>query len=272
MVPVTSDAAKFRWGVGKIIFPTFFLERKPMSRARIAGLPMYDLPSLRGATDAFWRAIAGRLRADGVAGVPEGLSRELALLELWTHPDLLLAQTCGLPLVTLLEGRIRFVATPAYAVEGCEAGDYRSWLVVRDDSPWRGIAGLEGTVAAVNAPHSQSGANALASLTAPFARGRPFFTDLLITGAHTASLRAVRSSDAACAAVDCVTWALLAASDPKALRGLRVLAASEPSAGAALRHGHHDRPHHRRTARGSASGGGRGSSRPAIAHRRHGGA
>ncbi len=200
-----------------------------MSRSdRIAGLPMYDLPALRPATDALWAAMRRSLAARGIADVPADLTRDLELEALWTHPDLLFAQACGLPLVTLLDGRIRFVATPAYAVKGCTGGDYRSWLVVRADAAIARIDDLEGGTAAVNAAHSQSGANALLALSAPVARGRPFFEDIRLTGAHAASLRAVQSGSAACAAIDCVTWHHLARTDPPATAGLRILAASPP--------------------------------------------
>lgn len=186
----------------------------------IAALPMYDSPALLPATDAFWAAVRDALLASGVAGVPERLSRDLAPERLWTHPDLLLAQACGLPLVTLLDGRVRFVATPVYAVRGCAGGDYRSWLVVREDVAVTGIAALRGTIAAVNAPHSQSGANALLAMTASVAGGRPFFAAIVVTGAHVASLDAVRSGRADCAAIDCVTWHHL---EPGVRAGLRIL-------------------------------------------------
>lgn len=192
----------------------------------IAGLPMYDLPALTEATDSLWSAVARALRDQGMSGVPDQLSRDLEPEALWTDPDLLLAQTCGLPLVSLLDGRVRFVATPIYAVDGCHGGDYRSWLVVRRADGRRSIADLEGSVAAVNAPHSQSGANALAAMTAPVAKGRSFFADIRLTTAHAASLAAVGSGAADCAAIDCVTWALMAQCVPEALKGLEILAAS----------------------------------------------
>lgn len=189
-------------------------------KARLVGLPMYDSPALRPATDAFWAVVRQALVARGIPGVPERLSRDLEPEDLWTHPDLLLAQACGLPLVTLLAGRVRFVATPVYAVQGCAGGDYRSWLVVRDGASVRGIADLKGAIAAINAPHSQSGANALLAMTASVAGGRPFFASIVVTGAHAASLEAVRRGQADCAAVDCVTWHHL---PPQARAGLRLL-------------------------------------------------
>jgi len=202
-----------------------------LSRAgeRIAALPMYDLPELRPATDRLWQAVALRLRTAGVPGVPAELRRGDDLIGLWTDPGLLLAQACGLPFTTLLADRVRFVATPAYAISGCEGGSYRSWVVVREGASTTSLAELEGSRAAVNAPHSQSGANALAAATVPFAAGRPFFSGIVETGAHAASLAAVREGRADCAAIDCVTFALLARHRPAAVAGLRVLAATPPA-------------------------------------------
>jgi ABC-type phosphate/phosphonate transport system substrate-binding protein len=192
----------------------------------IAALPMYDTMALRPATDAFWAALRQALIARGIVEAPEELTREVDPESIWTHPDLLLAQACGLPLVTLLDRRVRYVATPIYAVEGCQRGDYRSWLVVRAGEALAGIADLGGSIAAVNAPHSQSGANALLALTAMVAGGRPFFADIVLTGGHAASLEAVRTGRAACATVDCVTWHHL---DAQAKAGLRILGDTPPA-------------------------------------------
>jgi ABC-type phosphate/phosphonate transport system substrate-binding protein len=105
-------------------------------------------------------------------------------------------------------------------------GDYRSWLIVRAGEPAAGIADLRGSIAAVNAPHSQSGANALLALTAEVAGGRPFFADILPTGSHAASLEAVQAGRAACATIDCVTWQHLG---PQARSGLRILRGTPPA-------------------------------------------
>jgi len=191
----------------------------------IAALPMYDLPGLKAANAAFWQAVAGGLRRAGIPGVPDGLTRPGDPLELWSDPGLLLAQACGLPFVTLLQNRVRFVATPVYDLPGCADGDYRSWIIVRDADKISTMAELRGRRAAVNAPHSQSGANALAWLTIPFAERRPFFARIIVTGAHLASINAVHSGLADCAAIDCVTWALVERTAPARLQGLRIIAA-----------------------------------------------
>lgn len=191
----------------------------------IAGLPMYDLPALRPATDALWTAIARSLSAKDLPDVPAQLTRDLDPEVLWTAPDLLLAQACGLPFVTLLRDRVQHVATPTYDLPGCAGGDYCSWIIVREADGFGTMAELRDRRAAINAPHSQSGANALAWLTIPLAERRPFFARIIVTGAHLASIDAVRSGLADCAAIDCVTWALIERTAPARLQGLRIIAA-----------------------------------------------
>jgi hypothetical protein len=101
----------------------------------IATLPMYDLPGLRAATDAWWTGLAGHLRARGVAGVPDALTRDAAPRErLWRSPDLMLSQTCGYPLVHGLDGVVGLIATPRHVAPGCAGALYSSLIVIGADT------------------------------------------------------------------------------------------------------------------------------------------
>src|SRR6187399_1868093 len=95
-------------------------------RAGVAGLPMYDLIEVREATDAWWHALALRLRAHGIADAPDELERAGDFEATWTSPNLVLAQTCGYPLTHALAGRVRVVATPRYRAPGCKGPSYAS--------------------------------------------------------------------------------------------------------------------------------------------------
>lgn len=193
----------------------------------VASLPMYDLPAVRRATDDWWAGLARALTAAGLEGVPKRLERRLGLDEVWRHPSLLISQTCGYPLTHALAGRVRLVATPVYDVEGCEGATYRSAFLVRDGDPAERLADLRGRRAAVNSRSSQSGYNCLRRALAPLAAsagGGPLFAEVVVTGSHGASLAAVRGNRADLAAVDAVTFALTARSEPSAVAGLRVLA------------------------------------------------
>jgi ABC-type phosphate/phosphonate transport system substrate-binding protein len=189
----------------------------------VASLPMYDLPELRAATDAWWEGLARAFRREGIADVPDSLDRRPAYHDVWLVPDLLFSQTCGYPLTHALAGRVELVATPCYAAEGCEGPSYCSFVVVKADSAASAIGDLRGARCAVNGVDSQSGYNALRSAVATVAGGERFFDSVAITGSHRASLALVASAQADVAAVDCVTLGLLARHRPQALTGTRVL-------------------------------------------------
>jgi ABC-type phosphate/phosphonate transport system substrate-binding protein len=190
---------------------------------------MYDFPELSWAHDALWSAVARRLAADGIAEVPSALSRRGSPEELWADEALLFSQTCGYPLVHAFAGRLRVVATPRYRAPGCEGALYSSAVVVRASSPARDLAALRGSVCAISDPASHSGMNVLRSMVAPLADGGRFFRDVVVTGAHAASIERVRLGLADVCAVDAVTHALLARHRPHALEGTRVLTWSPPA-------------------------------------------
>ncbi|TLU72987.1 hypothetical protein FE263_05930 [Lichenicoccus roseus] len=193
-------------------------------RARRLALPMYDLPELAWATDAFADALLRRLSSAGLAGLPPHREKPAELLALWRDPDLLMAQTCGYPLVGTLRARVRLVATPCYRAPGCEGAWMRSAIVIGAGDPAGSLEDLRGRViGAINGSDSNSGMNLLRAAVAPLARGAPFFRDIIVTGSHVESLRAVRGGHAGLAAIDCVTLALLRRIRPEALDGVRLL-------------------------------------------------
>ena len=196
-----------------------------------ASLPMYDLPEVREWTGNLWTAIAGELRAGGVSGVPDALERPSGHHAAWRPDGLLFSQSCGYPVATALRGVVRVVATPHYAAPGCEGPRYSSVVVVREASRVAALEDLRGSVCAFNSRDSQSGYNTLRAAIAPIARGGRFFARTVETGAHAASIAAVRDGRADVCAVDCVTWALLARYRPAALAGLEVIRYTEPTPG-----------------------------------------
>ena len=76
----------------------------------LAHLAMYDLVEVRDAAEALWRAIAARLGPDA----PGALSWPAAIEAACREPGLVLGQTCGLPLVTALDGAVRVVGAFTY--------------------------------------------------------------------------------------------------------------------------------------------------------------
>ncbi len=197
----------------------------------IASLPMYDLPELRAATDAWWRCLARAFRRAGLAEVPDSLSGDRGTEAVWRDPRLLFSQTCGYPLTHAFKGVLRLVATPAYAAAGCSGPYYSSAIVVREDDPALELGELAGRVCAVNNRASQSGCNALRHAVARYAVQGRFFARVVETGEHLASLAAVAGARADVAAIDAVTFALVTACRPSAVSGLRILGWSEQAPG-----------------------------------------
>lgn len=198
------------------------------------GLPMYDLPELRAATDLWWAGLASHVAAAGGGELPRLPERPESVEDLWLAPDLGLAQTCGYPLTHALAGRVRYVATPCYGAPGCRGASYSSAILVRDQGLARDLPSLRGCRAAINDWNSQSGMSALRHAVAPLARNEAFFAAVVETGSHRASLAALRQRQADVAAVDCVTLELLRQVAPRELEGLRRLDWTLPAPGLPL--------------------------------------
>ncbi len=171
---------------------------------------MYDRAEIRPATDRMWSATARRLRAAGIEA-PANLTRGVAPWDIWRSPDLLLAQTCGLPYRARLHRAVALVATPDYGLPGCPPGHYRSVIVARaGEDPDRSRPGPR---LAYNEGLSQSGWAAALDWAA--ARGIRF-SALIETGGHATSVLAVAEGRADVAAIDAVTWRLMQGHDPAA--------------------------------------------------------
>lgn len=183
----------------------------------IAALQMYDWPEVRDATDQWWAGLARHLGSTLTLSRPEDFTAP------WRRDDLLFGQTCGYPFTHALRGKVKLVATPHYAADGCEGARYRSILFARDERP---LEAYRGAVAAVNTADSMSGMLALKLVFAPLADEGRFFSAAVETGGHLASLDAVRSGAADVCAIDCVCVGMARRYRPSALEGLVEIARS----------------------------------------------
>jgi ABC-type phosphate/phosphonate transport system substrate-binding protein len=186
-------------------------------------LPMYDLPEIRPALDAWWAGLARHLAREGIADVPAVLPHGAPLDAAWSRPDLLLSQCCGYDLRNGRTGALRLLATPSYRAPGCVGPAYASVVIVAADAPAHSLDDLRGGVCAINAWTSHSGMNALRALIAPRSRGGRFFARIEVSGSHRCSLAMVARGEADVAAIDCVIHGLLARHSPGALAGTRPL-------------------------------------------------
>ncbi len=167
----------------------------------IALLGMYDRPETAAANDRFWAAIRARLGHG-----PETLTRDCDFWEAWQSPDLLLAQTCGLPFRARLHDRVLLVATPDHALPGCPPGHYNSVFVAHRDNAQTTLKMLCTGTLAYNEALSQSGWAAPHAHLAALGLAPSGF---LQTGAHRASAEAVATGKARFAALDALTWEMI---------------------------------------------------------------
>lgn len=188
-----------------------------------ASFPMYDFEEMRGAHETLWKGVARKLERAGMEGVPAVLDQSRSVHELWTDPGLLLSQCCGADLVGRYAGTLALVATPLYNAPGCDGCLYSSVVLVAENSPATEVSDLRNAVCGVNSPESHSGANALRGLVAPLSRRGRFFSRIVTSGSHPASVAAVARREADIAAIDCVTYACLERYRPSLLQGTRRL-------------------------------------------------
>ena len=196
-----------------------------------AALPMYFPP--REAVQAFWSALAALLTTQG-AEVPTQLNWPDDYLAHWRQDNVLLSQTCGYPLTTLLAGQVQLVGSLAYDAPGVQGIHCRSQLVCRSGDARTELLAFAGSTLAYNDSHSQSGYNALRALIARSSPLRPFYGRSVETGSHAAALEAVRLGAADMAAIDPVSLAHWQRANPQHSAELRVFGQSDAYPGLPL--------------------------------------
>lgn len=171
----------------------------------IASLPMYDWPVLQLWNDRLWRLVRDGLRNDGFEA-PEDLARDISYDQLPLRDNLLMGQTCGLPFNTVLDGRVRYLATPCYRTRGCAGGTYSSAIVVRRRNREVTFSELCRMRLAINGRDSWSGYVVLKRYAA--AKRETLPEPRLISGGHLKSMEAVVAGKADFSAIDAVAFGL----------------------------------------------------------------
>ncbi len=195
-------------------------------------LPMYGIQPQD--VLPFGQQLRHQLRLYGVTKTDEQLVWPSDLLQHWRDPKLLLSQTCGFPLVTLLQQHVRLVGVFSYQSPYCSGAYYRSLVVVRDDEVGQELADFRHRRVAYNSIDSQSGYNALRALITPLAINGHFFSQRFASGSHTQSIEMIRRHQADIAAIDCVSFALLQRENPSAVTGLKIIAQTQAVPGLPL--------------------------------------
>ncbi|MDE1182602.1 PhnD/SsuA/transferrin family substrate-binding protein [Paraburkholderia sp.] len=172
----------------------------------IASLPMYNVtPELAMLWQDFLADVLRAARVEAQIVEPGD-----DLYTFWREPALLLSQTCGYPLTHGLAGQVQLVATPSFDAPGCVDSDYSSVLLTRDATRFNSPDSWRGARVAFNQDDSNSGMNVLRHTIARHAQpDSPFFSEVVRTGSHLGSMRALAENRADVTAIDCVTYAFV---------------------------------------------------------------
>ncbi|WP_296255704.1 MULTISPECIES: phosphate/phosphite/phosphonate ABC transporter substrate-binding protein [unclassified Pseudomonas] len=183
-----------------------------------AELQMYVAPErVRQAQEQWLSRVLERL------GVERRDAQALDLKQLWLSPQLVLTQTCGYPLMTLLRGQVEVVGRPVYQLPNSAGGQHCSVLVARADDPRQRLEDFRGSHGLLNARDSNSGMNLFRHALAPLQREGRFFAQVSLTGGHRNSLAAIKGGRGDLAAIDSVTFDYLARDHSDEIAGLRVI-------------------------------------------------
>ena len=197
--------------------------------SRIAALPMYDFPYLRADTDALWQSIRSEFQKIEFE-TARALNRDLNPPNLWAHPNLGFAQTCGLPYISGLRGTVTLIGTPDYGILPDKPGWYNSVIIARQNDKRMALAEFTGANFAYNGANSQSGLFAIMFELQASLGDERFFGSCQKSGSHALSVKAVAEGRADIAAIDAVTWRYLQQVAPETNQ-LKVLHATAASPG-----------------------------------------
>lgn len=189
----------------------------------IASYPMYYLPQLQASLDGWWQHVLRHLHHRKIKVNVQLSNEHTDLYRHWLDPHLFFSQTCGFPLATALQRKVKLIGTPAYDSEFCKDAYYCSLLIVRSTDGAKTIEDFAGRRFAYNGPESQSGFNAVRTYLKDCRISTPFFGQNILTGQHRNSIAKVVNDEADICAVDCVTYTLLKRHQPGVLDSIRVL-------------------------------------------------
>lgn len=192
----------------------------------IASLMMYKRPQLEGAHERYWALIRKHLSAAGIDS-PQLLAQDAEEFSVWTHPQLVLSQTCGMPYRTRLHENVSLIGTPDFGLDGCPPGHYRSAIVIRKSDERRKLSDFKDAMFAYNQTFSQSG------YAAPYWHTEPhgfWFENQFHAQQHLNSAESVALGHADIASLDAVSWRLMCEYEPFADQ-LRVLEWTKPTPG-----------------------------------------
>lgn len=135
---------------------------------------------------------------------------------------LFIGHTCGYPLMKNLEDALTPICLPVFGVPGCDGKFYSSAFITSSDSTIKSLQDCHQGVAVINGKDSNSGMNVLRHAIATLSQGKHFFSKVIESGSHKKSLIEVSEGRADVAAIDSVSFALIAEAWPELTEKVRV--------------------------------------------------
>jgi ABC-type phosphate/phosphonate transport system substrate-binding protein len=151
--------------------------------------------------------------------------------DIYRDPQLFIGHTCGYPLMNSLRDDLTPVCVPVFDVSGCDNKMYSSAFIVNANSDIETLEDCYRGVAALNDFDSNSGMNLLRHAIAPLSQGKPYFSAVHESGSHFQSFIDVAGHRADVAAIDCVSYQLIADHWPDMAAGVRNIGFSEKTYG-----------------------------------------
>jgi ABC-type phosphate/phosphonate transport system substrate-binding protein len=167
---------------------------------------MYCFPEMEAANAALWTALQLGLRAKGVETADIEFSIGGCAAPEGVGPGVFFTQMCGYPLFKHYRDRGRVLGTPHYSIPGCVGPTHRAFFMVRSSDPAECLDDMRGRIFGCNSLMSNSGMNLPRLSLARIARGKPFFSSVVMTGGHVASLERLAESSIDLCSIDNVTW------------------------------------------------------------------
>jgi ABC-type phosphate/phosphonate transport system substrate-binding protein len=215
---------RFLMPIGVLAVTLDQLKSNPKDRMmRTASLPMYSLPEMAAANSALWTALQQRLRAKGVNTADIKLESDRAPVPDGIGPKVFFTQICGYPLFKHYRDQGLLLATPHYALPGCVGSTHRAFFVIRGNDPAQSLEDLRGRIFGCNSLLSNSGMNLPRLSLARIAGGKPFFSSVVMTGGHIASLERLDENGIDVCSIDSVTWGFFRKFRPVTAERYRIL-------------------------------------------------
>jgi ABC-type phosphate/phosphonate transport system substrate-binding protein len=199
------------------------LELNGAEPMRLISLPMYSLPEMATANAAFWDELRERLGRRGADRSDLAFDHERRPVPDGIEPEVLFTQICGYPLFKRYRQQALMLAVPCYNFPGCDGPTHRAYFMVRSGDSAERLEDLRGRVFGCNSLLSNSGMNLPRLSLARIAQGQPFFSSVVMTGGHGASLDRLAEGSIDVCSIDTVTWGFFAKFRPDAAAQFRIV-------------------------------------------------